>query len=159
KPTTALASSGTLARSTRVATGPPGQRICTSPCTASASARTGYAGTCRTRTRAFAHRRPICSLRTTRSTCSRTAGCRTARRRATRAKHARAYRYAWATYPYIALYRFGIRAEWLRWHVQEPDAGICSQAADLLLADNTIHLFADGGMPYDVTPGDLATLA
>jgi hypothetical protein len=76
-----------------------------------------------------------------------------------RAMHKRGYRYAWATYLYLALIRFGVRTDWLRAHVQDPDAGICSQAADLLLADNTIHLFADGRMPYDVTPGDLATLA
>lgn len=71
----------------------------------------------------------------------------------------RGYRYAWSTYLYLALYRFGIRPQWVKWAVGQPDQGICSQACDLLLADNGVHLFADGRMPYDVTPGDLATLA
>jgi hypothetical protein len=71
----------------------------------------------------------------------------------------RGYRYAWSTYLYLALYRFGIHSNWVKWAVQQPDQGICSQVCDLLLADNGIHLFADGRLPYDVTPGDLATLA
>lgn len=75
-----------------------------------------------------------------------------------RAMHAKGYEYAWSTYSYLALVRLGIRPDWVKRRVQNPDVGICSQAADLLLADNTIHLFADGRMPYDVTPGDLATL-
>lgn len=76
-----------------------------------------------------------------------------------RQMHERGYTYAWSTYLYLALYRFGIHTKWLKWQVQNPDAGICSQAADLLVADAGIHLFADGRMPYDVTPGDLATLS
>ena len=76
-----------------------------------------------------------------------------------RAVFAKGYQYAWSTYFYLALVRFGIRPNWVKWQVQNPDVGICSQVADLLLADNTIHLFADGRMPYDVTPGDLGTLA
>lgn len=76
-----------------------------------------------------------------------------------RAMFARGYRYAYEVYGYLALYRFGVRPRWVRNAIQDPDAGICSQAADLLLADNGVHLFADGRMPYDVTPGDLATLS
>lgn len=76
-----------------------------------------------------------------------------------RAMHVKGYRYAWSTYFYLALVRFGVKTNWVRWHVQNPDQGICSQAADLLVADNAVHLFADGRMPYDVTPGDLATLS
>lgn len=76
-----------------------------------------------------------------------------------RAMYRKGYRYAWSTYFYLALVRLGIRPNWVVWQVQNPDVGICSQAADLLLADNTIHLFADGRMPYDVTPGDLGALA
>lgn len=76
-----------------------------------------------------------------------------------RAVFEKGYQYAWSTYFYLALVRFGIRPNWVKWQVQNPDVGICSQVADLLLADNTIHLFADGRMPYDVTPGDLGTLA
>lgn len=69
------------------------------------------------------------------------------------------YKYAYTTYLYLALLRFGLDTNWIKWKVQDPDIGICSQVADLLLADNTIHLFADGRLPYDVTPGDLGTLA
>lgn len=76
-----------------------------------------------------------------------------------RAMFANGYRYAYEVYVYLALYRFGIRPRWVRDAIQDPDAGICSQAADLLVADNAVHLFADGRMPYDVTPGDLATLS
>lgn len=68
------------------------------------------------------------------------------------------YRYAWSTYLYLSLVRLGIRTDWLKTQVQNPDIGICSQAVDLIYSDNTLHLFADGRMPYDVTPGDLATL-
>ncbi|QNJ57667.1 cysteine protease [Streptomyces phage Keanu] len=76
-----------------------------------------------------------------------------------RAVFEKGYRYAWSTYFYLALARFGFRPNWVKWAVQQPDQGICSQVCDLILADNTIHLFADGRMPYDVTPGDLGTLA
>lgn len=76
-----------------------------------------------------------------------------------RTAHARGYEYAWSTYFYLACVRFGIKTNWVRWHVQNPDKGICSQVADLLYADNAVFLFRDGRMPYDVTPGDLATLA
>lgn len=79
--------------------------------------------------------------------------------REARAMQARGYRYAWSTYLYLALYRLGLRPRWLRDLVQNPDEGICSQAADLLVSDSGVHLFADGRMPYDVTPGDLGTLA
>lgn len=76
-----------------------------------------------------------------------------------RAMYKKGYQYAWATYFYLALVRFGIRPNWVRWQVQNPDVGICSQACDLLYDDNGVHLFADGRMPYDVTPGDLGKLS
>lgn len=75
-----------------------------------------------------------------------------------RLAHEKGYQYAWSTYFYLALVRLGVKSNWVKLGVQNPDVGICSQVADLLYADNTIHLFADGRMPYDVTPGDLATL-
>lgn len=67
--------------------------------------------------------------------------------------------YNWTTYFYLAAYRLGVNTNWVRWHVQNSERVICSQAVDLIYDDNTIHLFADKRMPYDVTPGDLATLA
>lgn len=67
--------------------------------------------------------------------------------------------YNWGTYVYLATYRVGVRPRWLRWRVQNDDRLICSQAADLIYDLCNVHLFADERMPYDVTPGDLATLA
>jgi hypothetical protein len=67
--------------------------------------------------------------------------------------------YNWGTYVYLAAYRLGIRPQWLKHRVQNDDRLICSQAADLIYDLCNVHLFADGRMPYDVTPGDLATLA
>lgn len=67
--------------------------------------------------------------------------------------------YNWGTYIYLALYRFGVRPRWLRDRVQNDDRLICSQACDLIYDLEGVHLFADGRMPYDITPGDLARLA
>ncbi|QJD54009.1 peptidase [Streptomyces phage Galactica] len=76
-----------------------------------------------------------------------------------RARHMVKIGYNWTTYIYLAAYRFGIRPRWLKWRVQNDDRVICSQAVDLIYDDEGVHLFADGRMPYDVTPGDLARLA
>lgn len=67
--------------------------------------------------------------------------------------------YNWGTYLYLALYRFGIRPEWLKRRIKDDRRVICSQAADLVYDLAGVHLFNDGRMPYDVTPGDLARLA
>lgn len=67
--------------------------------------------------------------------------------------------YAWSTYGYLALYRFGVRPLWLKRRIQDEQNVICSQAADLFYDLADVHLFHDGRMPYDVTPGDLARLA
>lgn len=67
--------------------------------------------------------------------------------------------YAWGTYLYLALYRFGVRPLWIKRRVQDDDKVICSQAADLFYDLADVHLFGDGRMPYDVTPGDMAQLA
>lgn len=66
--------------------------------------------------------------------------------------------YNWGTYVYLALYRFGVRPEWLKRRVQRDERMICSQAVDLVYSLCNLALFADGRMPYDVTPGDLARL-
>jgi hypothetical protein len=66
--------------------------------------------------------------------------------------------YNWDTYGYLALYRFGIRPEWLLQRIKDDDRVICSQAVDLIYDLEGIHLLSDGRMPYDVTPGDLALL-
>lgn len=66
--------------------------------------------------------------------------------------------YNWTTYLYLAAYRLHIRPEWLKDRVQEDKRMICSQAADKIYADEDEHLFNDGRMPYDLTPGDLGRL-
>lgn len=76
-----------------------------------------------------------------------------------RAREMKDLGYNWTTYFYLAAFRLGIKPRWLRWRVQNSDKVICSQAADLIYDDEGVHLFADGRMPYDVTPGDLGTLA
>lgn len=67
--------------------------------------------------------------------------------------------YNWGTYGYLALTRFGVNARWIRRRAQDERRLICSQAVDLVYNKCDVHLFADGRMPYDVTPGDLGTLA
>jgi hypothetical protein len=66
--------------------------------------------------------------------------------------------YNWTTYFYLAAYRLHIRPQWLKDRVQKDKRMICSQAADKIYADENEHLFSDGRMPYDLTPGDLARL-
>lgn len=75
------------------------------------------------------------------------------------ARHFVDTQYNWATYFYLAAYRVGIRPRWLKDRVQRVDKLICSQAGDEIYSLNRIHLFADGRLPCDVTPGDLADLA
>ncbi len=66
--------------------------------------------------------------------------------------------YNWTTYFYLAAYRFHIRPQWLKNRVQTDKRMICSQAADKIYSDEGVHLFNDGRMPYDLTPGDLGRL-
>lgn len=66
--------------------------------------------------------------------------------------------YNWTTYFYLAAYRLHIRPQWLKDRVQKDKRMICSQAADKIYADEGVHLFNDGRMPYDLTPGDLGRL-
>ena len=66
--------------------------------------------------------------------------------------------YGWGTYLYLALYRVGIRPQWLKSRVKSSDDMICSQLVDAVYNLSGIHLFNDGRMPQDVTPGDLSRL-
>lgn len=66
--------------------------------------------------------------------------------------------YNWTTYFYLAAYRLHFRPKWLKRRVQNDKRLICSQAADKIYADEGVHLFNDGRMPYDLTPGDLGRL-
>ncbi len=76
-------------------------------------------------------------------------------------RRARTYKgigYNWTTYFYLAAYRLHIRPQWLKDRVQNDKRMICSQAADKIYADEGVHLFNDGRMPYDLSPGDLGRL-
>lgn len=66
--------------------------------------------------------------------------------------------YNWTTYFYLAAYRLHIRPQWLKDRVQKDKRMICSQAADKIYSDEGVHLFNDGRMPYDLTPGDFGRL-
>lgn len=66
--------------------------------------------------------------------------------------------YNWTTYFYLAAYRLHFRPKWLKCRVQNDKRLICSQAADKIYADEGVHLFNDGRMPYDLTPGDFGRL-
>lgn len=64
--------------------------------------------------------------------------------------------YSVATYLSLATARLGVRPEWLKRMVSDTDTMICSQFVDQCFHDAGVHLFTDGRIPGDVTPGDLA---
>ncbi|PRH79372.1 hypothetical protein C6N75_09820 [Streptomyces solincola] len=68
--------------------------------------------------------------------------------------------YNWTTYFYMAAYRLclPLTTRWLRRRVSRSSRMICSQAADDIYRVCGIHLFNDGRLPHDVTPGDIARL-
>lgn len=68
--------------------------------------------------------------------------------------------YNWSTYFYLAAYRLRLPllTRLLRRRVEESDLMICSQAVDDLLRRAGHHLFDDGRLPFDVTPGDIGEL-
>lgn len=63
--------------------------------------------------------------------------------------------YGWLTYAYLAAYRLGIRPEWLKNRVRNTRDMICSQSVDEVFNRAGVHLFQDGRLPQDVTPGDI----
>jgi hypothetical protein len=65
-------------------------------------------------------------------------------------------RYSLASYLWIGLSRLGIRPGWLRRRVSSDRAMICSALADRAWAMAGVHLFDDGRLLGEVTPGDLA---
>lgn len=64
-------------------------------------------------------------------------------------------KYSFTDYLALALAHFGIRAEWLRKYITRSDRQICSQLGDYELANVGYHVFDDGRLPQDVTPGAL----
>ena len=68
--------------------------------------------------------------------------------------------YNWTTYFYLAAYRLRLPllTKILRDRVSNSRRLICSQAVDHIYLQAGVHLFNDGRLPFDVTPGDLARL-
>jgi cell wall-associated NlpC family hydrolase len=63
--------------------------------------------------------------------------------------------YSFADYAAIAGLRLGIRNGLVRRYVTTSKHMICSQLADQAMADAGFHVFTDGRLPQDVTPGAL----
>lgn len=63
--------------------------------------------------------------------------------------------YSFLDYLALAAVRFHLPSKWLRARVQNSGHLICSQLADLAASRAGWHLFDDGRLPQDVTPGDL----
>jgi cell wall-associated NlpC family hydrolase len=63
--------------------------------------------------------------------------------------------YSFADYGSLALARFHVRPSWVRDFVADTGHMICSQLVDECYLRAGVHLFDDGRIPGDVTPGDL----
>jgi hypothetical protein len=63
--------------------------------------------------------------------------------------------YSFLDYASIALAHYRIRPRWVRDFVADSDHLICSQLVDEAYLRAGVHLFDDGRLPGDVTPGDL----
>jgi uncharacterized protein YycO len=66
--------------------------------------------------------------------------------------------YSFLDYGSIALATFGVRPRFVRDFVSNTDHMICSQLVDFAYDMAGVHLFSDGRIPGDVTPGDLYRL-
>lgn len=63
--------------------------------------------------------------------------------------------YSFLDYASIALAHYRIRPRWIRDFVADSGHLICSQLVDEAYLRAGVHLFDDGRIPGDVTPGDL----
>jgi uncharacterized protein YycO len=63
--------------------------------------------------------------------------------------------YSFMDYISLALAAYHVRPLWVRDAVYATDHLICSQLVDLCYLRAGVHLFDDGRLPGDVTPGDL----
>jgi uncharacterized protein YycO len=63
--------------------------------------------------------------------------------------------YSFADYGSLALARFHVRPSWVTDFVADTGHMICSQLVDEAYLRAGVHLFDDGRIPGDVTPGDL----
>jgi uncharacterized protein YycO len=76
-------------------------------------------------------------------------------------KHARTFegvKYGFSDYLALALANIGLHPKWLKNYIAKNGRMICSQLVDEAYKRADVHLFNDGRMPQDVTPGDLANL-
>lgn len=64
--------------------------------------------------------------------------------------------YSFLDYLALALTRLRVRPRWLRRYVASTGHMICSQLVDEAYRRAGVHLFTDGRLSQDVTPGDLA---
>lgn len=64
-------------------------------------------------------------------------------------------KYGFSDYLALALARLGIQPKWLRKYISSNGRMICSQLVDYVYCKVGIHLFEDGRLSQDVTPGDL----
>lgn len=63
--------------------------------------------------------------------------------------------YGFSTYLNLAAVQWGVPARLMRRYVSTNRRMICSQLVDQALSDAGVHLFSDGRIPQDVTPGDV----
>ena len=66
--------------------------------------------------------------------------------------------YSFLDYLALALHRFKIRPKFIEKRVTDSGHMICSQLVDQCYLRAGIHLFEDGRLSQDVTPGDLANV-
>ena len=66
--------------------------------------------------------------------------------------------YSFLDYLALALHRFKVRPKCIEGRVTDSGHLICSQLVDQVYLAAGIHLFADGRMSQDVTPGDIANV-
>lgn len=63
--------------------------------------------------------------------------------------------YGFSDYLALTLAHLGFRPQWLRTYIARSGRLICSQLVDETFRRQGLHLFTDGRIPMDVTPGDL----
>ncbi len=64
--------------------------------------------------------------------------------------------YSFLDYLALGAAHIGLKPSWLKKYVAESGHMICSQLVDEVYRRAGIHMFSDGRLPQDVTPGDLA---
>lgn len=64
-------------------------------------------------------------------------------------------KYNWLDYLALTLAHWGVRPGWVVRRIETTTRLICSQLVDEAYRQAGVHLFDDGRLPQDVTPGDL----